>query len=257
MAQITKTHIVIPDTHAHPNFSNERAHWIGRLIHDVRPDVVIHIGDSADMPSLASYDKGTRAAVGRTYRADINSHLDFQDRMWWEVKKHKKRMPRSVFCVGNHEQRILKAINVQPELDGTISMSDLELEQFYDEVAYYQGGTPGVSEVDGISYAHYHTAGVMGRPVGGEHPAYSLITKQLTSCTQGHTHVLDYCVRTNANGKRLHGLVCGVAQDYDSPWAGEVNKLWWRGVVIKRNVEEGDYDAEFVSLERLRREYAE
>jgi hypothetical protein len=47
-----------------------------------------------------------------------------------------------------------------------------------------------------------------------------------------------------------------VYQDYKSEWAGEVNKLWWRGVVIKRNVENGAYDPEWVSIERLKREYS-
>lgn len=250
-----KTHIVIPDPHAHPEHSNERAHWIGKLIHDVRPDTVVCIGDSADMSSLASYDRGTKAFVGRTYQKDIEAHVDFQDRLWWEVRKHKKKMPMSYFCVGNHEHRIHKAINLQPELDGTISMRDLALEEYYNKVVYYEGNTPGIVTVDGIHYAHYFITGVMGRPVSGEHPAYSLITKQLSSCTQGHTHVLDYSIRTTADGRRIQGLVCGVGQDYNSTWAGEVNRLWWRGVVIKRNVSDGQYDAEFISMDQLKEIY--
>jgi len=52
------------------------------------------------------------------------------------------------------------------------------------------------------------------------------------------------------------GLVMGVYQDYDSGWAGESNRLWDRGIVIKRNVANGKYDPEFVSIERLKKEYA-
>jgi len=35
-------------------------------------------------------------------------------------------------------------------------------------------------------------------------------------------------------------------------WAGLTNDLWWRGVVVKHNVENGVYDPEFISLQRLK-----
>jgi hypothetical protein len=52
------------------------------------------------------------------------------------------------------------------------------------------------------------------------------------------------------------GLVCGCYQDYSSDWAGEVNKLWIPGVAIKRGVDNGVYDLEWISLERIRKEYS-
>ena len=58
--------MIVPDPHAHPDFHNERADWLGKLIKDLKPDGVINIGDAADMPYLCSYDKGTRAFQGRS-----------------------------------------------------------------------------------------------------------------------------------------------------------------------------------------------
>ena len=253
---MTKTHLVIPDQHAHPDFNNDRADWIARLIVDVRPDVVINIGDAADMASLSTYDKGKRAFQGRSYKKDIDAHLDFQDRMWAPVKRTKKKLPYRVVLEGNHEHRIEKALDMSPELEGTISFKDYAFDDYYDDVVRYQGGTPGIIDIDGIHYAHYFVSGVMGRPVGGEHPAYSLLTKHFTSCTCGHIHVADHAIRTTVDGRRIHGLVAGVYQDYESAWAGEINKLWWRGVVVKHNVEGGSYDPEWISIDRLRKEYA-
>jgi hypothetical protein len=43
--------------------------------------------------------------------------------------------------------------------------------------------------------------------------------------------------------------------DYDTGWAGECEKMWVNGVVVKRNVREGVYDPQFISLEALRKEY--
>ena len=255
MVSLSKTHLVIPDIHAHPDHHNERATWLSKLIMDIKPDVVVNIGDSADMPSLSSYDKGKRSFHGRTYARDIGSHLDFQERLWTPLRARKKRLPHRVVLIGNHDQRIEKALDLSPELEGTISLTDLALDYFYDTVVPYNGNTPATVAVDGVSYAHFFSSGVMGRAVGGQHPAASLVTTQLTSCVSGHLHLADWCVRTNGNGKKIHGLFTGVYQDYVSEWAGEANKLWWRGIVVLHNVEDGNFDPQFISLESIRKEY--
>lgn len=248
-------HLIIPDQHAHFEHDNSRADLLAQLILDVKPDVVVNLGDAADMPSLCSYEKGKRAFNGRTYRADIDAHLDFQSRLWEPIYRRKKKLPRSVFLVGNHEQRIEKALDLSPELQGTISLRDLELDRYYDEVIPYEGNTPGKVEIDGILYAHYFISGVMGRAIGGEHPAHSLVSKLLCSATSGHLHLADYCVRTNGKGRPLIGCFAGVFQDYDSDWAGDSNRLWWRGVLIKHDVRDGNYDLEWVSMDALKKAY--
>lgn len=249
------THLIIPDPHAHPDHDNERAEWVGKLILDLRPDVVVNLGDMFDMPSMSGYDKGKASFHGRAYKKDIDAGLDFDDRMWYYIRKAKKKKPYSIFLEGNHEHRLKKLLDLQPELEGTVGFEDFDLERNYDEVVHYRGQTPGCTEVDGVTYAHYFVSGVMGRPIGGEHPGYSLLTKQFSSLTCGHIHVYDHSVRTTVSGKRIHGLVAGVYQDYDSGWAGEVNRLWSRGVVIKRNVEDGNYDLQWVSIDSLKAEY--
>lgn len=247
--------LVVPDQHAHPDYNNDRAEWLGKFILDERPDVVVCIGDQADMPSLAAYDKGKRSFYGKSYAKDIQAHLDFQEKMWHPIKAAKKKMPLRIALIGNHEQRIDRVLDASPELEGTVSYKDLNLEYWYNDVIHYDGDTPGTVEVDGILFAHYFITGVMGRAVGGEHPGYTLLTKNFQSCVQGHTHVLDYCERTTAQGKKIMGLVCGVYQDYQSDWAGERNKLWWRGLTVLDNVCDGSYDLRCVSLNRLRQEY--
>jgi len=252
------THLILPDQHAHPHHNNDRADWVGQLIKDIKPDVVVNIGDAADMSSLSSYDKGKASFHGQSYERDIEAHLDFQERLWAPIKRSKKKQPYKVVLEGNHEHRIKRVLDLNPEYSGDrfgVSFKDLDFHSYYNEVVEYKGQTPGIYTIDGVSYAHYFISGLMGRAIGGEHHAYSLIAKNFTSCTCGHSHTADWAVRTDTGGKKIMGLVAGAYQDYHSGWAGHVNDLWWSGVVVKRHVEDGRYDPQFISIEALRKEY--
>ncbi len=250
------THLVFFDAHAHYQHNNDRALWLGELIHELRPDVVIDGGDTADLPSLASYDKGSRAAVGRTYKQDIDAHNDFCEKLWHRVRQSKKKFPRRVRLIGNHEQRIDRALDASPQLSGTISYKDLQLDKFYDEVIFYEGQNPGVIVIDGIHYSHYFVSGLMGRPVGGEHPAYTLLQKKHVSCTQGHSHIFDHCIRSKQDGSKITGLVSNAFVDYQMDWPGQSQMMWTNGVHIKYGVEKGMYDLESISMKELKKSYA-
>lgn len=252
---MSKIHLVIPDSHAHPDFNNDRAFLLGELINEIRPDVVVNIGDMYDMSSLSSYDKGKRNFVGRSYQKDIEAGRDFQDKMWFRLKKNKRKMPDTYFFEGNHEHRIEKALDASPELEGTIGFKDFDLDKYYNEVIRYEGGTPGVKEIDGVHYAHYFISGVMGRAVSGTKPAYAVSIANGKSSTCGHIHVADYSIRTLIDKQKVQCSVVGCFQDYRSPWAGGANDLWWSGVLVKWDVENGNYDPEFISMSRLKKLY--
>lgn len=217
--------------------------------------MVVNLGDQWDLPSFSGYDKGKASFHGRAYRRDLDAGLDFSERLWAPTRKAKKKKPRCVFLEGNHEERMSRVLNQHSELIGTIGFKDFDLERYYDDIVRYNGQTPGTITIDGVTYGHYLVTGVSGRGVSGEHPGYTLLTKHFGSVTMGHTHTFDYSVRTDANGRRIHGLVAGVYQDYDADWAGEMCKLWSRGIVIKRDVDNGNYDLQWVSLDALKKEY--
>lgn len=250
-----QTHLFVTDIHARPGTDNvSRARWLGNLISDIRPDCVIVGGDTADMPSLCSYDKGKKDFIGRTYQADIEAHGIFQEALWTTVKKGKRKLPRRISLIGNHEQRIDRAIQTQPELEGVVSYRDLQLERQYDTIIPYTGGTPGQVEVDGIIYGHYIVGGVSGRPISGEHHAYGLLTKKFSSCVVGHSHLLDFAIRTRADGRKITSLVGGCYFGDNLEYAGDANKTYWRGVSLL-NVEDGSFNPEFISLNTMKREY--
>ena len=53
--------------------------------------------------------------------------------------KDKRWNPRLVFTLGNHENRIERATNADPKLDGLISYKDFQLEEFGWEVYPFLG----------------------------------------------------------------------------------------------------------------------
>jgi len=55
--------LIIPDAHAAPGYDNERFKAVGQYLIRERPEHVVCLGDWADLPSLSSYDKGTKPKI--------------------------------------------------------------------------------------------------------------------------------------------------------------------------------------------------
>jgi len=258
---MSNIHLVIPDSHAKPGVSNERYRWLGKLIMDVRPSVIINLGDMADMYSLNAYDRGTAQFQGARYRDDIDAVKEALHELYAPMKAFNKRMarnkkrgykPRQIMCLGNHEHRINKAINSDETLIGLMSTQDLGYEEYYEVYKYLD-----IVPVDGIAYTHCMQHKNSAQMIGGAHQANSLLMKKHCSVTVGHSHLLDYKTDTTGLGTRIHGLVAGCYFEHHEGYANQSNENWWRGVVIKHNVNNGDYEPEFITIDRIRQEYGE
>jgi len=120
--------------------------WVGQYIADKQPDVIINIGDFADMPALSSYDVGRKSFEGRRYKTDIEVTKKAMDQLLAPMRelneqrrkrKEKQYRPRMVLTLGNHEDRINRAVEGDPKLHGTIGIDDLGYEQAGWEVYPY------------------------------------------------------------------------------------------------------------------------
>ena len=127
--------LVIPDCQVRPGVPIEHLTWAGEAICDYRPDVIVNIGDFADMPSLSTHDKvGSKYFEGKRYKDDIDYAKAAMATMLKPLRdlqrvqkttKHKVYAPRLVLTMGNHENRINRAVNSKPMLEGVISTGDL------------------------------------------------------------------------------------------------------------------------------------
>ncbi len=65
-------HAIIPDCQVKDGVDLSYLTWVGKYLAEKKPDVIVQIGDFADMPSLSSYDVGRKCFEGRRYKTDID-----------------------------------------------------------------------------------------------------------------------------------------------------------------------------------------
>lgn len=252
------THMVIPDCQVKEGVPTEHLEWIGRYSAEKKPDVIVCLGDFADMPSLSSYDKGKKSFEGRRYTKDIEATQQAMVRLMTPIadervrlkrNKEKQWNPRLVMLLGNHEHRINRAIEDDAKLEGLISTNDLGYEGFGWEVSPFLD----VVIIDGIAYSHYFTTGVMGRPVT---TARMLTTKKFMSCTMGHVQKTEIDMSSfRADGTPIIGLMAGCCYLHDEDYLGPQGNVVHRQIWMKYEVNNGFYYPHAISLNYLRDKY--
>ena len=251
-----QVHVVIPDTQAKAGVPTDHLGWIGRYIveqfHD--EDIkIIHLGDHADMPSLSMYDKGKKAMEGRRYVQDIEAANEA-----WRIlnesllkfnlnrkrTKHKPWLPKRFILLGNHEDRINRAVSMDAQLEFVLSTDQLD----YARTGWQVIPFLEVLWLDGVAYSHYFYNPMSGKPLGGNVEARLRAIGH--SFTMGHQQTLGYGLRFVA-GKSQHGLVAGSCYLHDEDYKGPQGNAHWRGIIVCHEVEDGSYDPMFVSLNYL------
>lgn len=254
MSKLGRSILVIPDAHARPDVNNSRFEALGNFIVEKRPDIVISIGDWADMGSLCSYDKGTKVAEGRRYQEDIIASQDALARTMSRVNKGyramKKAKPEFHITLGNHENRINRAANLQPELFGKLTVDDLRFKEAGWKVHDFL--TPLM--VDGICFQHYFTSGVMGKPIGGVNHARTLVLKNYQSSVCGHSHSRDYWEDVRADGQKIFGLVVGCFDEGSHHYTTE-QRRWWSGLVMLHQARDGQAEPAFYPTDYVKAKY--
>ncbi len=252
-------HLVIPDTQCKPGVPLDYMRWAGLYAANRRPDKIIHLCDHWDMASLSSYDKGKRSYEGRRYRLDIeagNKGMDlFMEPIYEEVERSLAEdddpwQPDLHATLGNHEDRVNRAVDDQPVLHDTIGYFDFNLEahgwtvhQFLDVVV-----------LDGVAYSHYFASGVMGRPISS---ARALLTKLHHSAIMGHVQTLETAIAHDVTGKRLTAMFAGCYYPHNESYLGpQTNRATWRGVHMLYGVKDGEFTQNSVDIDYLRSKYA-
>lgn len=255
---MSKTHFVLPDCQVRAGDDTTFLRATGNYLIRKQPDVIVCIGDFADMPSLSSYDVGKKSFEGRRYATDIRATKEAMSALLEPIKifnerakknKEKQYRPRMVMCLGNHENRINRAVNDDPKLDGVLSVDDLQYKQSGWEVFPFLD----VVIVDGIAYSHYFVTGVAGRPASS---AQAQLRKTNMSCIAGHQQGLQIATGSRADGTMLTSVIAGSYYEHDEDYLGPQGNKHWRGCLMLHDVENGAFDLMNVKLDWLKNKYS-
>lgn len=244
MSRIGRRILVIPDTQVRPGVPLEHLTWAGRYIAEKQPNYVVHLGDHWDMPSLSSYDRGKRCFEGRRYRDDVEVGNRAMKMLTDQYRGIRGYRPQEHFLEGNHEDRIERATQLQPELHGTIGLHDLNL------AGWNVRRFLEVLTLEGIKFSHYFTSGLYGRPVAS---AAVLLRVAAGSAVMGHSQRVDLAVHEKTGAI---ALMAGLYYQHDEDYLGPQGNHCRRQLVMLNECRNGIFDPMFVSLDYLKSRFS-
>jgi len=247
---------VIPDCQVKPGIDLSHLTHVGKYLAELKPDIIVNLGDFADMSSLSSYDTGKKCFEGRTYAADVEAVRFGMSLLMAPIRKEQDRLakrdevwkPRLTMLLGNHEDRIDRAINTDRKLDGTVSTKHLG----YAEAGWKVHPFLEVVVIEGIAFSHYFTSGIMGRPICS---AAALLTKKHMSCIAGHQQGRQIAYATSADGREMTAIIAGSCYNHEEAYLGPQGNHHFRGMYILNDVRNGSFDEMSISLSYLKRKY--
>lgn len=240
-------HFVVSDMQIHEGVDTSHFHAISCEIIDRKPDVIVFLGDFYDMRSLyeATYD----TFRSHDYKKDILVGYKALKKLLDPViaKFDSNWKPRLVYCIGNHENRIVKLAQ-SVRLDGLIGLDDLKLQEFGFEV--YPFLEPAI--IDEIAYCHYFSTGAMNKPVAS---AKQLLTRKLMNCVQGHRQSFEIHREVRADGQPMYAIFAGSSYIHDEDYLGKQGNHYMRLVWALNNVNNMNFDPEMLPISRLMKKW--
>lgn len=246
-----RKHLMIPDCQVKPGVPIEHLYWLGQYIAHKQVEVVVQIGDFADMHSLSSYDRGKRSGENARYGDDIDVANEALAELERGMDGYQPEL--KLITLGNHEQRIERFVNDNPELYGHLDYSDFDFERRGWVVAPFLQPV----EIDGVLYSHFFPRSANGRVTQlkyGAPNARTQVQREHQSAVAGHTPGLDVAVVPAGKGL-LRGVIAGSFYQHDEDYMGPQGNTYWRGVYVMHGVHDGHFNGMEVDLEFLRRKY--
>lgn len=238
-----KTILVIPDTQVRPGVSIEHFKWIANYIVDKQPDIIVHLGDHFDLPSLSKHKIGGEKE-GLRYVRDVESGIKAMDLLMTPFQTRRVYNPPSHFLLGNHEDRINRTLNEMPNLAGTISLKDLKLERHWTVHPFLK-----TVRIEGIDFSHYFISGCMGRPVSS---SAALLRERQGSAIMGHRPDFQLSIHPRTGKTAIFAGICYThREDYLTPQFRSKPHI-----LMLHEVHQGRFDIMDVSLDFLKRKYS-
>jgi len=232
--------LVIGDSHAVPGVPNDRFSWLYSMISEMKPNVVVDIGDWFSMDSLCSFDKGQRCFEGRRVWKDIDVGKDAMERI-------RCKGPVYVRCLGNHENRITRIGELEPAFDGLVSLDDLGSDEYgWEQVPFLEP-----VEIGGVAFVHYLKGKGSRAAVAGVVPARSAFLGGHHSIVVGHSHTMSYFESVGITGRRYCSMNVGCYTPEHMAYASTDNRLFRRGIALLERVKDGTFSPRWYGIDEV------
>lgn len=250
--------LVIGDLHQDPRHADRLPilTWIARYASEHRFTRIIQVGDWPTWDSVNQHDKNDTLAA--RCKPGIRDDLDnlLQSQQAFRLGIADDYRPKLDFLLGNHENRLERFENANPESVGTFTLSrDETFARFgwrtrqYGELFY----------VEGVGFTHHPVNGA-GRAYGGKTGPQRAANESTVPVVSGHTHrrqVHDSPKIGPVDAISMVEVGCALPWGSVESYAKHSLTGWWYGVV-PMTVNAGQItDLAFVSMIELRRRYSD
>lgn len=210
--------LVISDSHISPSVPNvEDWEALGHYVVKTKPDCIVHLGDVADMDSLAWRKDARGLYTTEQELSNVKQHLKafedvlraYQDKC--RRQKEKIYKPKKYLCLGNHDIR-----------NGYTGIEDLFTSCGWSVSDYLEPIT-----IDGVSFCHCMMKGLSELPCV---TAEELLANWHGNVVVGHSHKLDYAESYSlAIADRIRALKCPIFNSTTPAWAVQTHYKWAQG----------------------------
>lgn len=229
--------LCIGDTHADPLYDHKRFKLIGEVVAAEQPDVVWAAGDWGDVRSISDH-QSKLSLEGQRYDHDVESILDSQSDFFAPIRARKKKLPRFVMSLGNHENRVNRLLEQNPTLEGRVSVDDFRFREFGWEVHDYQVPV----KIAGYSFCHNFPSGKISHRIqGGDYLGHHIARKGGVSRVVGHDHGF-HLAHVCYEDRTIQGINVGCMVHPDhmkESWCRSTSHSWWRGLVVLDGAKDG------------------
>jgi len=178
--------LVIGDLHQDPRHPDraEVLTWIARHASQTRPDRIVQIGDWSTWDSVSQHDRNDTVAgkLKPSIRADMDNLAS--SLRAFEAGRAPDYKPKMAVTLGNHENRLERFENANPETHQTFT---LERDQLFSQFGWKVRPFGEIYYVEGVGFTH-HATNALGRAFGGETAPQRVANKTSCPLVVGHSH---------------------------------------------------------------------
>lgn len=225
--------LMIGDLHQDPRHPHrvEVLAWAARFGSDRKVGRVVQVGDWGTFDGASFHDKNDtlRARLKPTIKQDLDNQKESLQAF------HNSRSadwnPKLDITLGNHENRLHRFENANPETAGMFSN---ELETNFAQFGWQTRPYGEVMFVQGVGISHHPTNGA-GRAFGGKTGPQRAANELTSSFISGHTHAYQHFTTGKigtVSGVDVMEVGCALPWGEVEDYAAHAIINWWYGFVI-------------------------